>query len=55
MLKERCYKQKGSGFETRRGEWFSIYLILQAALGPGVDSSSNRKDYLKQKYNVSGE
>jgi hypothetical protein len=38
-----CYKPEGSGFETRGGEWmFSIYLILLAALGPGVYSASNR-------------
>jgi hypothetical protein len=36
-------------------EFFSIYLILLAALGPGVDSASNRNEYQKQKNNVSGE
>jgi hypothetical protein len=34
---------------------FSIYLILQAALGPGVYSVSNRNEYQKQNNNVSGE
>jgi hypothetical protein len=34
---------------------FSIYLILPAALGPGVYSASNTNEYQKQKYNVSGE
>jgi hypothetical protein len=34
---------------------FSIYLILPAALDPGVYSASNRNDYQKQKNNVSGE
>jgi hypothetical protein len=35
---------------------FSIYLILPAALGPGVYSASNRNEYQKQKNNhVSGE
>jgi hypothetical protein len=34
---------------------FSIYLILPAALGPGVHSTSNRNEYQKQKNNVSGE
>jgi hypothetical protein len=35
---------------------FSIYLILQAALGPGVYSAYNRNEYQKQKTNkVSGE
>jgi hypothetical protein len=34
----------------------SIYLILPAALGPGVYSSSNRYEYQKHKNNnVSGE
>jgi hypothetical protein len=36
-------------------EFFSIYLILPAALGPGVLLSSNRNEYEKQKNNVSGE
>jgi hypothetical protein len=35
--------------------YFSIYLILLAALGPGVYSSSNRNEYQKLKNNVSGE
>jgi hypothetical protein len=35
---------------------FLIYLILPAALGPGVYSASNRNEYQKQKNNiVSGE
>jgi hypothetical protein len=32
---------------------FSIYLILPAALGPGVYSASKRNEYQKQKNNVS--
>jgi hypothetical protein len=36
-------------------EFFSIYLILPAALGPGVYSTSNRYEYQKQKNNVSDE
>jgi hypothetical protein len=36
-------------------EFFSIYLIIPAALGSGVDSASNRNEYQKQKNNVSGE
>jgi hypothetical protein len=35
-------------------DFFSIYLILPAALGPGVCSASNRNEYQKQK-NVYGE
>jgi hypothetical protein len=38
-----CYKSEGRGFKTRRGELnFSIYLILPAALGPGVYPASNK-------------
>jgi hypothetical protein len=36
-------------------EFSSIYLIIPAALGPGVYSASNRSEYQKQKNNVSGE
>jgi hypothetical protein len=32
-----------------------MYLILPAALGPVVYSTSNRNEYEKQKDNVSGE
>jgi hypothetical protein len=34
--------------------FFSFYLILLAALGPGVYLTSNRNDYQKQKNYVSG-
>jgi hypothetical protein len=34
-------------------EFFSIYLILLAALGPWVYSTSNRNAYQKQKNYVS--
>jgi hypothetical protein len=48
VVKALCYKPEG--------EWiFSIYLILPAALGPGVYSSPNKNEYQKQKNNVSGE
>jgi hypothetical protein len=36
-------------------EFFSIYLILLAILGPEVYSASNKNKYQKQKNNVSGE
>jgi hypothetical protein len=36
-------------------EFFSIYVILSAALRLGVYSASNRNEYQKQKNNVSGE
>jgi hypothetical protein len=56
MVKALCYKPEGRGFEIRGGERFlSIYLILLAALGPGVYSGSNRNEYQKHKNNVSGE
>jgi hypothetical protein len=36
-------------------DFFSIYLILPAALGPGVYSASDRNEYQKQKNNILGE
>jgi hypothetical protein len=33
----------------------SIYLSLQAAIGPGIYSAFNRNEYQKQKYNATGE
>jgi hypothetical protein len=36
-------------------ELFSIYLILPAALGPGIYSASNINEYQKQKEIVSRE
>jgi hypothetical protein len=36
-------------------DFFSICLILPAALGPRVYSASNRNEYQKQKNNVCGE
>jgi hypothetical protein len=38
-----------------RGINFSIFLILPAALGPGVYLAYNRNEYQKQKNNVAGE
>jgi hypothetical protein len=56
VIKALCYKPESRGFETRWCEWFlSIYLILPAALGPGVYSVSNRNEYQKHKNNVSVE
>jgi hypothetical protein len=55
VVKALCYKSESRWFEIRLGERiFSIYLILPAALGPGVYSASNRNEYQKQKNNVSG-
>jgi hypothetical protein len=36
-------------------ECISIYLILPAALGPGLNSTSNRNEYQKQENKVSEE
>jgi hypothetical protein len=38
----------------KANEFLSIYIILPAALDPGVYSVSNRNEYQKQKNNVSG-
>jgi hypothetical protein len=56
VVEALCYKPEDSGFETRWGEWlFQIYLILPAALGPGVYSASNRNEYQKRRNNISVE
>jgi hypothetical protein len=56
VVKALCYKQEDRGFETRLGErFFSIYLILPAALGPGAYSISNTNESQKQKNYVSEE
>jgi hypothetical protein len=56
MVKALCYKPEGREFETRWGEWtFWIYIVIPAALGPGVYSASNRNKYQKQKNNAYGE
>jgi hypothetical protein len=48
VVKTLCYKPEGSGFETQWGELIiSIYLILPAALGPGVYSATNRNENQK--------
>jgi hypothetical protein len=51
VAKELYYKPKGRGFETWWGEFFSVYLILPATLGPGLHSGYNRNEYQKQKNN----
>jgi hypothetical protein len=43
VVETLCYEPEARGFQTRWGEpIFSIYLILPAAVGPGVYSASNR-------------
>jgi hypothetical protein len=56
VLEALGYKPEGRGSEIRDviELIFSIYLILPAALGPGIYSVSNRNEYQKQK-NVSEE
>jgi hypothetical protein len=50
------FKSEGRRFETWWGEWiFSIYLILLAALDPGVYLASNTNEYQKQKNYLCGE
>jgi hypothetical protein len=56
VVKALCYKPEGRGFETRQGKrYFSIYLIIPAALSPGVYSAAKENEYQKQKNNISGE
>jgi hypothetical protein len=44
------YKLEDRGFETRYSKIiFAIYLILPAALGPGVYSASNINEYQNKK------
>jgi hypothetical protein len=55
-LRHYATSQKVTGLRTDEvNEFFSIYLILLDAVGPGVHSASNRNEYQKQKNNVSGE
>jgi hypothetical protein len=55
VVKALCCKPEGGGLEIRWSERiFPIYLILPAAVDPGVYSASNRNEYQKQK-NFSGE
>jgi hypothetical protein len=55
VVKALRYKPEGSGFETRSGKLvFSIYLIIPAALGPGVHLASNRNEYQHHINNIYG-
>jgi hypothetical protein len=56
MDRHSVTSRKVAGFRPDEvNEFFSIDLILPAALGPGVNSASNRNKYQKQKNNVSVE
>jgi hypothetical protein len=53
VIKVLWYQPEGCRFEIRWAERiFLIYLILLAALGPGVHSASNINDYQKQTSNM---
>jgi hypothetical protein len=55
-MKHYSTSQKVAGsIPDEVNEFSSTYLILSAALSPGVYSVSNRNEYQKQKNNVSGE
>jgi hypothetical protein len=55
-LRHHATNRKVAGSRPKgRNNFFSIYLILPTALGPGVHSASNRNEYQKRKNNVSGE
>jgi hypothetical protein len=55
-LRHYATNQKAMGLRSDEvNEFFSIYLILPAALGPAVYSASNRIECQKQENNVSGE
>jgi hypothetical protein len=56
VVEALCYKWNVAGsIPDEVIDFFLIYLILLAALGPGVYSPPNRNEYRKQKNNVSGE
>jgi hypothetical protein len=55
FTKALCYKPEGCRLDEVNGFFFSVYLILPAALGPGVYSASKTNEYRKQENNVSGE
>jgi hypothetical protein len=50
VVKALCYKPEGRWFVLDE-VIFLIYLILPAALGPGICSTSNRNEYQKHKIN----
>jgi hypothetical protein len=55
VVKALCYKPEVRDPMRRIIFFFSIYLNIPTALGPGVYSASNRNEYQKQKNNVTGE
>jgi hypothetical protein len=56
MVKALLLSHKVVGLRVHEmNDFFSIYLIFPAALGPGVHSASTRIEYQKQQNKVSGE
>jgi hypothetical protein len=46
LVEALCYKLEGCGSYSWWGHWIcSIYIILPAHYGPGVNSASNRNEY----------
>jgi hypothetical protein len=57
VVKALGLRPEGRGFEARWAElffFFSIYIILPVALGPGVYSDSDRSEYRKHKKKILG-
>jgi hypothetical protein len=51
LVKALCYRAGSCWFKIRSSEWLlSIFLILTAAIGPGVYSATNRNEYQNQEY-----
>jgi hypothetical protein len=50
VVKALSYKPEGRGIASQWGGFFLTYLFLPAALGPGVDSASNRNEYQESIY-----
>jgi hypothetical protein len=54
----RCYARRwkiAGSSPDKVIEFFSVYPILPATLGPGFHSASVRNEHQKQKNNISGE
>jgi hypothetical protein len=54
-IKALYYKPEGRVFQIRRGEYFSIFLILPVTIDHGVYSAFNRNEYQKHKNIISEE
>ena len=48
LVKTLCYKPEDSGFNSQWRDWkFSLTLSFLHHYDPGVDSASNRNEYLE--------